>query len=417
MPHVPQAVLDAFAKVIDTGEAVTGVHTDGPAQEDGTPTTFTAAYYPVKQDGAVVAVWATVIEVTSADLARERGILREVIERAPAPMAVMWGEELVFTYVNAHAMGLLGENELIGRRAADVFPAGEELAADLRETVLERGEPAEVKQVPVADRYWTVSCVAVPGLDGRPAGVLAVGHETTEETTDRRQLEAELADEHRIATQLQVSLMPDRLPAIPGMDLASGFRPAGDGHEIGGDFYDVFQIADGCWMVVIGDVCGKGAEAAALTALARYTLRATAIRDGAEPATLLRQLNEAILRQRDDMRFLSVVCMFLDLDQEGGGACARMRGRPSAAAARARRGRRRADRGRRRAGAGRVGSPDLDEQHVRIEPGSADRALHGRRARRRPQVRSSPSAGLPSSWPAWAEADAAATVARHRARA
>ncbi len=410
MPHVPQAVLDAFAKVIDTGEAVTGVHTDGPAQEDGTPTTFTAAYYPVKQDGAVVAVWATVIEVTSADLARERGILREVIERAPAPMAVMWGEELVFTYVNAHAMGLLGENELIGRRAADVFPAGEELAADLRETVLERGEPAEVKQVPVADRYWTVSCVAVPGLDGRPGGVLAVGHETTEETTDRRQLEADLADEHRIATQLQVSLMPDRLPAIPGMDLASGFRPAGYGHEIGGDFYDVFQIADGCWMVVIGDVCGKGAEAASLTALARYTLRAAAIRDGAEPATLLRQLNEAILRQRDDMRFLSVVCMFLDLDEDGGvGVRTSVAGHLPPLLVRDEGGVEPIE-----GGAGPVlgvwESPDLAEQHMRIEPGSrivlyTDGVLDAR------QVGELTERGLAELLAGLGEGDAASTVA------
>lgn len=143
---------------------------------------------------------------------------------------------------------------------------------------------------------------------GVAVGLLAMVREVTEERQARE-------SEHRIATQLQVSLMPERLPDVPGMDIASGFRPAG---EIGGDFYDVFEMTDGCWMVVIGDVCGKGAEAAALTALARYTLRAAAIQEGAEPVTLLTQLNEAILRQRDDMRFLSVVCAFLDLDPEGG---------------------------------------------------------------------------------------------------
>jgi serine phosphatase RsbU (regulator of sigma subunit) len=71
-------------------------------------------------------------------------------------------------------------------------------------------------------------------------------------------------------------------------------------------------------MVVIGDVCGKGAEAAALTALARYTLRAAAIQNGAEPADLLTRLNEAILRQRHDMRFVSAVCAFVDPQPEGG---------------------------------------------------------------------------------------------------
>ena len=153
---------------------------------------------------------------------------------------------------------------------------------------------------------------------GPGGGVLAVGQEITAQVARRRELEAELAQEHRIATQLQVSLMPDRLPEVPGLDIASGFRPAGEGHEIGGDFYDVFECSEGCWMVVIGDVCGKGAEAAALTALARYTLRAAAIQEGAEPATLLAQLNEAILRQRHDMRFVSAVCAFVDLEPEAG---------------------------------------------------------------------------------------------------
>jgi serine phosphatase RsbU (regulator of sigma subunit) len=101
--------------------------------------------------------------------------------------------------------------------------------------------------------------------------------------------------------------------------MASAFRPAGDGHEIGGDFFDVFPMGPECWMMVIGDVCGKGAEAAALTALARYTLRAAAIQEGAEPAELLVQLNEAVMLQRDDTRFLTAVCAFLESGGSDGG--------------------------------------------------------------------------------------------------
>jgi sigma-B regulation protein RsbU (phosphoserine phosphatase) len=161
--------------------------------------------------------------------------------------------------------------------------------------------------------------VPIPGSDGQPAGVLNVGHETTSDVKARRLLERELATEHRIAHQLQVSLMPETLPVVPGVDVASGFRPAGNGQEIGGDFYDVFRVSDACWMMVIGDVCGKGAEAAAMTALARYTLRAAAIRDGANPCTALSRLNEALLRQREDLRFVSAVCMFVE-PLRGGGA-------------------------------------------------------------------------------------------------
>lgn len=328
IPEMPDSVMEACEKVLETGQSVTGLRVSG--ELDGAMRTFACDYHPVEADGEVVGLWATVTELTGelkareaadravADLALERGILREVIARAPAPMAVMWGEELVFSYVNEQALELLPDGELVGLRADEVFPAGEEMAAELRAAVLGRGETVSVHEVPLGDRFWTFACVPLPGQQDRPGGVLAVGQEITAQVERRRELEAELAQEHRIATQLQVSLMPDRLPEVPGMDIASGFRPAGEGQEIGGDFYDVFECSEGCWMFVIGDVCGKGAEAAALTALARYTLRAAAIQEGAEPAELLAQLNEAILRQRHDMRFVSAVCAFVDPEPEAG---------------------------------------------------------------------------------------------------
>ena len=87
-----------------------------------------------------------------------------------------------------------------------------------------------------------------------------------------------------IARTLQESLLPPQLPDIPGIEVAARYTAAGEGIDVGGDFYDVFDVDGGGWSVVIGDVCGKGADAAALTALARYTLRATAPRDdAAEP--------------------------------------------------------------------------------------------------------------------------------------
>lgn len=322
--NAPEAVLEACARVLETGEPVTGVRVEAA---DGSGT-FDCSCRPVKQSGSVAGVWASAAEVTGerdareaadravGDLAFERGILREVIARAPDPMAVMLTDDLVFAYVNERATELLPDGELIGRRADEVFPEGSGFADDLRAAVLEQGETLAVRDVQLGERFWTFSCVPLRDEGDRAGGVLAVGQETTNEVKRRRELEAELADEHRIATQLQVSLMPDRLPDIPGVDVASGFRPAGEGHEIGGDFYDMFECAENCWMVVIGDVCGKGAQAAALTALTRYTLRAAAIQEGAEPAVLMTQLNEAILRQHHDMRFVSAVCAFLDLDPD-----------------------------------------------------------------------------------------------------
>jgi sigma-B regulation protein RsbU (phosphoserine phosphatase) len=74
---------------------------------------------------------------------------------------------------------------------------------------------------------------------------------------------------------------------------------------VGGDFYDLFEAGGGRWSVVVGDVCGKGPDAAAVTALARYTLRAAAMQQ-TSPSAGLRVLNEALLRQRTDLRFATV---------------------------------------------------------------------------------------------------------------
>src|SRR4051812_8483474 len=115
-----------------------------------------------------------------------------------------------------------------------------------------------------------------------------------------------------IAQTLQASLLPPHLPDVPGAELAAVYRPATSGIEVGGDFYDVFNLDEEQWFLVIGDVCGKGAEAAAITALARYTTRAAAVRRRS-PAAILRWTNEAMLRQDTAGRFATITCLHLDL--------------------------------------------------------------------------------------------------------
>jgi PAS domain S-box-containing protein len=119
-----------------------------------------------------------------------------------------------------------------------------------------------------------------------------------------------------IARTLQQSLLPAELPDIPGIDAAARFLPVGEGNDVGGDFYDLFASGGRGWTVVMGDVCGKGPDAAAVTALARYTLRAAAMRERL-PSRALRVLNEALLRQRDDRRFCTVAYAYLEL-RDGG---------------------------------------------------------------------------------------------------
>ena len=120
-----------------------------------------------------------------------------------------------------------------------------------------------------------------------------------------------------IARTLQASLLPPALPEVPGFELAALYRSASEGTEVGGDFYDVFNTAEDQWYAVVGDVCGKGAEAAAVTAMARYTIRAAAVRRRS-PAAILRLLSEAMLRQESpDLvgRFCTIACLHLDLSR------------------------------------------------------------------------------------------------------
>jgi PAS domain S-box-containing protein len=119
-----------------------------------------------------------------------------------------------------------------------------------------------------------------------------------------------------VARTLQRSLLPPALPDVPGLEIAARYLAAGEGNELGGDFYDCFATGDGEWAVVIGDVCGKGAEAAALTALARHTLRASAMHDR-RPAAVLHELNAAILRHGTDYRFCTAVYVALRPGDEG----------------------------------------------------------------------------------------------------
>jgi PAS domain S-box-containing protein len=123
-----------------------------------------------------------------------------------------------------------------------------------------------------------------------------------------------------VARTLQQSLLPPRLPAPDGMDLAARYHPALEGIEVGGDFYDVFAAGTG-WCIVLGDVCGKGPEAARVTGLVRWTLRAAAMRNE-DPAAVLTELNTVMLSNHPDegldARFATVCCLWATAKPEGG---------------------------------------------------------------------------------------------------
>jgi serine phosphatase RsbU (regulator of sigma subunit) len=160
---------------------------------------------------------------------------------------------------------------------------------------------------------------------GRPLGMLEVADRPEREFTPRDEaILAQLGQlvsvaiaksqaygrERHIAQVLQRSLLPAGLPSVPGLTAAVRFIAAGEGVEVGGDFYDFFPVRDREVAALIGDVCGKGPEAASVTALARHTLRAAAEYES-RPSAVLALLHRALRDARDDGRFCTVAyCRF-----------------------------------------------------------------------------------------------------------
>jgi serine phosphatase RsbU (regulator of sigma subunit) len=140
------------------------------------------------------------------------------------------------------------------------------------------------------------------------------------------------ARQTRVASELQEGLLPPMLPTVPEFELAARYRAASAGAEVGGDFYDAF-CPDGDYVLLIGDVAGKGPAAAAITGLARHTLRAAA-RYERDPADALLALNDAMLQQLGGQRHCTAALVRMQAGASGVRAHVRCAGHPPALALR-----------------------------------------------------------------------------------
>lgn len=200
---------------------------------------------------------------------------------------------------------------------------------------------------------WTGMELPVPrGLDGiavplsargATVGVLTVGkHVERQHSSEERAVVADLAkrsalaldnarihaERQAVANELQAALMPGSLPDVAGVSFAAEYLPATarrlpgsgqgpvSGTEVGGDFYDATELADHRLWVAIGDVCGKGAQAAAVTGVVRDVLRVMA-RDGRPLPRALELLNATLLEQPGDMRYATIASALLERDPDG----------------------------------------------------------------------------------------------------
>jgi PAS domain S-box-containing protein len=126
------------------------------------------------------------------------------------------------------------------------------------------------------------------------------------------------AEQQEIAETLQRSLLPVQLPDLPGVEAAATYRAAGERNMVGGDFYDLWAIGEGSFGIAIGDVCGKGAAAAALTALARHTVRTASLTlPDHRPTDVLRALNDAIIKRTGSSGFCTLAHAYATRTSEG----------------------------------------------------------------------------------------------------
>jgi serine phosphatase RsbU (regulator of sigma subunit) len=175
--------------------------------------------------------------------------------------------------------------------------------------------------LPLGARGHVIGCLSLWIM--RPANAFdEIAQRTAKRLADRAALALDNARLHEqqvhIASVLQHSLRPRSLPKIAGFEASSRFLAAGESYEVGGDFYDVFRTGSGGWTAVIGDVCGKGPEAAALTALARHSIRAASSPDSS-PSSVLRALHESITAERSDLRFCTAALARIQAPANGRG--------------------------------------------------------------------------------------------------
>ena len=351
---------------------------DGPG---GSGKAYRASHFPVRVDGELVAIGATIIDVTDA----RRALAHEQAARAIAEQAAGRSERLralgaslasTATTEEVAEVAVHGFARYEAQRVTMVrtMPAGLEAVGahgvdpdfavwiqdvDLRQSswaapvldghpvwvpdrdeLLREHPGAQVAQTDTTSASW---CLLPLSSNRGVMGVLALHwnepqpfdeaqrsflslaaeligsalaraatHEELQRAHDR--LRAAYDQRDRVARTLRAGLSPRSVQLPPPLDLGAVLR-LGSADQVGGDFYDGVRSADGSWIVSVGDVCGKGAEAAALTALVRYAIRATAM-STSDPVAILRTVNRALLAE-DTGLFCALTLLRVEPDDDG----------------------------------------------------------------------------------------------------
>jgi sigma-B regulation protein RsbU (phosphoserine phosphatase) len=237
--------------------------------------------------------------------------------------------------INTTLLNWLGHQrgDLVGRKTfSDLLTVGGRLYHETHFAPLLRmqgevsGIALELKTADGSRLPVLVTSTVKTGSDGQPLLIRTTVFDArdrrayeTELLRARQEAEREREELKRLNATLQRTLLPPTLVNVPGLDVAAHYHIAST-DKVGGDFYDLFPLASGTWGLFLGDVCGKGAAAAAVTSLARYTLRAAAVYDP-DPVAVLSNLNTVLNHEYNgqDPRFCTVVFGLLVPDTDRGG--------------------------------------------------------------------------------------------------
>jgi PAS domain S-box-containing protein len=251
------------------------------------------------------------------DAALAHRTLRDIVDDLVARVRGVLGADSALIYLREED-GSIG---LAARAGPDRVPSGDTMgsADDFAANVAESREPLLVEG---AD-----SVIGVPlNAEGEVTGVLLVRASEPRRfgpedvgllrlTADRVALGIDHARvyerEHRIAETLQRSLLPERLPRLPGLGVAARYLPAAAEAEVGGDWYDVIPIPGGEVGLVMGDIAGKGLAAASMVGQLRSALRAYAL-EGHDPQRVLEQLNRLVWNEMGDSQMATLLYLVLD---------------------------------------------------------------------------------------------------------
>jgi serine phosphatase RsbU (regulator of sigma subunit)/PAS domain-containing protein len=283
-----------------------------------------------------IADWCAIHMVDDAGVVR----MMAVAHADPERERFAWELDKRFPYTGAEEHGPVavinsGRSEVNLEVSDELLRASTE-SEEQYEIARELGLRSSIA-VPLRTRGRTIGAITLVAAEsGRTLSQRDV--ELIEELARRAGLAVENAhlytERSRIAHALQAELLPSSLPDIPGIDVAVRYRAAGELNEVGGDFYDVFECHGGDWALVIGDVSGKGAEAAAVTALARHTVRTASLQPSG-PTDLLATLNGALIAQRAGSEFCTVCVAQLTGPQGGASLRLSLGGHPPALVLRA----------------------------------------------------------------------------------